>query len=173
MAVALAAASALAAPAVRADDPLGSWRAATLPGAAAGLLGRSWVELELRSTALQADAGPAPSPAGAPRLAIAGATLRNLNGWSASLFVSRALAGAASEEAVRIPGSIAVNARLSRRLSCHSSVTLDVFNLLDRRAAPLDDFMASRLWSPAGMPEDFLVHPGESRGLRLAIRRTF
>lgn len=109
-----------------------------------------------------------------PRLALAGATLRNLNGWSASLFVSRALADpSAPESLVRPADATAVNARLARRLSPTTSVTFDVFNLLDRRQGAFDAFVASNQWSSGGMPEDFLVHPGEPRGVRLGIRWTF
>jgi outer membrane receptor protein involved in Fe transport len=105
---------------------------------------------------------------------IAGATLRNLGGWSASLFVTRASADAAADDdSLRIPDSTAVNARLARRIFRHTTLTLDAFNLFDRRAQGVDELVASRRWSQGGMPEDFLVHPGEGRGVRLGIRWTF
>jgi len=110
----------------------------------------------------------------APRVEIAGATLRHLDGWSASLFVSGAAADrAAGDESVRLPDSVVVNARLTRRLTRSTWLGLDVFNVFDRRASGVDDFTMSRLWSPGGAPEDFLVHPGEPRGFRLTLRRTF
>ena len=137
----------------------------------------------LAASALAASGARADSPfgawrswvaPGAPRLALAGATLRNLNGWSASLFVTRALADPAlADEGVQVPDSTAVNARLARRISRSTRLTLDVFNLFDRRADPLDAFVASSSWAPGGMPEDFLVHPGEPRGVRLSLRWTF
>ena len=105
---------------------------------------------------------------------LAGATLRNLSGWSASLFVSRAGAGEyADDETLRLPDSTAVNARLARRVGRRTTLTLDAFNLLDTHGSTLDEFVASRLWTPGGMPEDYLVHPGERRGVRLGIRWTF
>ena len=103
---------------------------------------------------------------------IAGATLRNLNGWSASLFVTRALAGEL-DEGFTLPDSTAVNARLARRIARNTTLTLDAFNLFDRRPGPADDFVASHLWSASGVPENFLVRPGEARGFRLGIRWSF
>ncbi len=134
----------------------------------------SWVSLELRSAALAPSWDAGAGSRGAPRLAIAGATVRNGHGWSASLFVSRVTGGAlAFDERVQLPESTTLNARLTQRLSRSTSLTLDVFNLLDRRVGAVDDFVASRLWSEDGMPRDFLVHPGEPRGVRLAFRKTF
>jgi len=174
VAATLVAASALAASGARAAGPDGSWRAFAQPGGVARSLGGSWVELEMSSIAPPSARGSDALAWDQPRLAIAGATLRNLNGWSASLFVSRAFADpSAPESLVRLADATAVNARLARRLSPTTSVTFDVFNLLDRREGPLDAFVASNQWSAGGMPEDFLVHPGEPRGVRLGIRWTF
>jgi len=170
MAAALLAASAIAASGAYADGPSGSWRASTRPGALASILGSSWVELELGSVAL-----PLAQPFGkveGPQVRIAGATLRNLNGWSASLFVTRALAGEV-DEGLTIPDSTAVNARLARRISRGTTLTLEAFNLFDRRPGPADDFVASQLWSPSGVPDNFLVRPGEARGFRVGIRWSF
>lgn len=174
MAAALIVASAIAAPAARARDPDGSWRAFAEPRAIEAILGSSWVTLDVASVRAAPLGGGTLFASPAARLALAGATLRNLDGWNASLFVSRAFADpSAPDNLVRFADATAVNARLARRLSASTSVTLDVFNLFDRREAPLDAFVASNLWSSGGMPEDFLVHPGESRGVRLGIRRTF
>ena len=173
MAAVLFAASAIAASGASAREPDGSWRAFEEPRAVDRILRTSWIELEAASVRPAPFAGTPGAAFGAPRLALAGATLRNLDGWSASLFVSRAFADTSSASFVRFADASAVNARLSRRLSGTTSVTLDLFNLLDRREAPLDAFVASNLWGAGGMPEDFLVHPGEPRGIRLGIRRTF
>ena len=176
MAAVLAAASAIAASAARADDPHGSWRAAMQPGALGSLLGKSWVELEVASFAAPASPGLAAGfgTVRGPQVRIAGATLRNLNGWSASLFVSRAARDDSSgDESMTLADSTAVNARLARRVARHATLTLDAFNLFDTRPAPTDAFAASKLWSPGGVPEDYLVHPGERRGVRLGIRWSF
>jgi hypothetical protein len=168
VAAALFAASALAVSAARADGR--SWRTQTEPGALAALLGSSWASLEVGAAVCAPAAFPGTESA--PRLAIAGATLRDPGGWSASLFVTRALADPAGEP-VRLADSTAVNARLARRVAPHTTLMLDVFNVLDRRVDGLDAFVAASRWSAGGMPEDYLVHPGEARGIRLGIRRTF
>jgi len=170
VAAALLAASAFAASSALAASPSGSWRDVARPGALGAVLGKSWVELELGEAAL-----PLAQPFGtvrAPQVRIAGATLRNLNGWSASLFVARALAGDV-DEGLTIPDSTAVNARLARRIARNTTLTLDAFNLFDRRPGPADEFAASHLWSASGVPENFLVRPGEARGFRLGIRWAF
>lgn len=164
----LFAASALAAAGAHAEDR--SWRSLGRPGALAALLGSSWASVEIGS-ALSAPAA-FPGTGSEPRLAIAGATLRDPGGWSASLFVTHALADPAGEP-VRLADSTAVNARLARRIGHGTTVMLDVFNVLDRRESGFDDFVAASRWSAGGMPDDYLVHPGEARGIRLGIRKTF
>lgn len=172
MAAACVAASAITAWSAAAAGPIGSWRTASHPGALASILGKSWVQLEVGSLTL-----PSSEPFGTargPRVQLAGATLRNLAGWSASLFVTRAMRGAtADDESLTIPDSTAVNARFARRVWRNTTLTLDAFNLFDRRTSGMDEFVASRLWSQAGSPADYLVHPGEGRGVRLGIRWTF
>ncbi|HUJ00495.1 MAG TPA: hypothetical protein VLY46_09685 [Usitatibacter sp.] len=176
MAAGLAAASVIAASSACAHEPNGSWRSAERSGALGAILGKSWVELEAGPVA----AGASPGLGGGfgtvrgPQMQIAGSTLRNLNGWSASLFVTHAAAGEyASDQTVLLPDSTAVNARLARRVWRNTSVTLDAFNLFDTHGSPLDEFVASQLWTSGGMPKDYLVHPGERRGVRLGIRWTF
>ncbi|HXS52801.1 MAG TPA: hypothetical protein VN782_09750 [Usitatibacter sp.] len=174
MAAALVAASAIAASSARADGPHGSWRVASEPGALAAVLGKSWVEIEAGAVALPPAPGASFGRAGAPQVRIAGATLRNRNGWSASLFVTHAAAGEyADDESALLPDSTAVNARLARRVWRNATVTLDAFNLFDAHTSGMDAFVASQLWTPGGMPEDYLVHPGERRGVRLGLRWTF
>lgn len=168
MAAAFLAASALAVCGAHAEGR--SWRSLEAPGALAALLGSSWASLEVGSAVSAPNAFPGAESA--PRLAIAGATLRDPGGWSASLFVTHALADPAGEP-VRLADSTAVNARLARRLGPGTTVMLDVFNVLDRRESGLDAFVAASRWSAGGMPEDYLVHPGEARGIRLGIRKTF
>jgi hypothetical protein len=172
VAAACVAASAIAASSACAADPIGSWRAASHPGALAAVLGQSWVEMEVG--ALSLPASPAFGRKQGPRVQLAGATLRNLAGWSASLFVTRAMRAAdADDESLAIPDSTAVNARFARHVWRNTTLTLDAFNLFDRRTGGMDEFVTSRLWSQAGTPADYLVHPGEGRGVRLGVRWTF
>jgi hypothetical protein len=108
------------------------------------------------------------------RLATAGATLRGLHGWTASLFVSYLGPRQASEDSLpRLRSSSVVNARLVRNLSKTTRLTFDVFNVFDRPVAQIDQFAASRLAGPEATHENFLFHPAEPRGLRLRLRTTF
>ena len=105
--------------------------------------------------------------------ATAGATVRPLRGWSASLFVSHFATAAADDEGQRLRSSTLVNGRLNYSLTKQARVSLDVFNIFDRAAAPIDYYAASRLWGQPGMADDFLFHPAEPRGFRLRLRTTF
>ena len=108
------------------------------------------------------------------RLATAGATLRGLHGWTASLVVSYLGPRQASEDPLlRLRSSSVVNARLVRNLSKTTRLTFDVFNVFDRPVAQIDQFAASRLAGPEATHENFLFHPAEPRGLRLRLRTTF
>jgi hypothetical protein len=66
-----------------------------------------------------------------------------------------------------------VSGRITRHLTKTTRVSLDLFNLLDKRAGNLDYFSATRLWSYPGAADNFIFYPGESRGLRLRLRSTF
>ena len=100
--------------------------------------------------------------------------MRAKGGWSASLFVSRAFAGpGANDASLLVPSSTALNAQLSRSLTRSLRVTFDAFNLLDRRDAAMDEFVASRTYAPVAMAGGYLVHPGEMRGFRIGIRKAF
>lgn len=113
-------------------------------------------------------------PGSASQTATAGATVRPLRGWSASLFVSRFSGPAgADDEAQRIRSSTLVNGRLNYNLSKKTRLTLDVFNIFDQATGPIDYYAASRLWGRPGMADDFLFHPAEPRGFRLRLRKTF
>jgi hypothetical protein len=169
----LIAASACAASHALAADPIGSWREAAMPGALPAYASESWVSLELGALGGESWR-PADPLAAAPRLALAGATLRAKGGWRASLFVSRAFAApGANDASLLLPGSTALNAELSRGLTGSLQVTFDAFNLLDRRDPAMDDFIASRNYAPAAMAGGYLVHPGEPRGFRIGIRKAF
>ena len=144
-----------------------------MPGGLSAYASQSWVTLELGAMAPQSWAPSDPFTA-SPGLALAGATLRAKGGWSASLFVSRAFARPGADDAsLLLPSSTALNAQLSRGLTRTLHVTFDAFNLLDRRDAAMDEFIASRTYAPAAMAGGYLVHPGEPRGFRIGIRKTF
>jgi len=83
-------------------------------------------------------------------------------GWTASLFVSPAERHRLADEAEglrEVPTT--VNARLWRRLSRTARVAVDVTNVFDRPALPLE---GNTLFEPAPVP---------GRGLVLRFRKTF
>ena len=103
----------------------------------------------------------------------AGTTVRNRQ-WSASLFVSRATQmGFADDATARLATAPVVNATVSRLLAGSLRLSLDLFNLLDRSPASADYFAASQLWQPMALSDTYLFHPGEPRGVRLRLRKTF
>ena len=96
-----------------------------------------------------------------------------MRGWSASLFVSHFGNEGVDDEGERLRSSTLVNGRLNYNLTKATRLSLDVFNIFDRSAAPIDYYAASRLWGQPGMADDFLFHPAEPRGFRLRLRTTF
>jgi hypothetical protein len=57
---------------------------------------------------------------------------------------------------------------VTRRLGLQHELTLDVFNLFDRRANDIEYFYASRLPGEAGAVDDRHLHPAEPRTVRIA-----
>ena len=100
--------------------------------------------------------------------------MRDLQGWSASLQWRYLGAGALTEDnSVRSRPSLTTNLRVSRRLSKRSELTLDVFNLADRRVDDIQYFYESRLPGEAAPVADRHVHPAEPRTLRVTWRAGF
>ena len=68
--------------------------------------------------------------------------------------------------------SLTTNLRVSRRLGSRAELTLDVFNLLDRKVNDIQYFYESR---PSGLEaaEDRHVHPAEPRSARVTLRMQF
>jgi len=103
----------------------------------------------------------------------AGTTILVPNGWRASLFVSHFKPQASPyEDIARIRPSTFVGARLSHSLTQTVRVSLDVFNIFDRKAADFDYF-ANLRGAPSIDTENFMFSPGEPRGFRLGLRKTF
>ena len=142
-----------------------------------GPLPQSWISLELGGVALRmdlADRRLALVREEAP-LGLAGATLKTVDGWRASLFVTYlGPRQAVEDESVQWRATSFVNARLTHSLTKETRLTFDVFNIFDRRVDELDYFQASRLRATANGPaQNYLFHPGEPRGFRILLRRTF
>lgn len=106
------------------------------------------------------------------------ATVRNLGPWSASL-QWRYLGSSAllEDNTVRAAPASTFNLRLTRNLLdvMHrpSSLTLDVFNLFNRKVQDIQYYYASQLPGEAAPVNDRIVHPAEPRAIRLTFRTTF
>jgi hypothetical protein len=113
-------------------------------------------------------------PNAVDRTASVGLTVRELGPWSASL-QWRYLGSAPLIEdgSVRSRPSLTTNLRVSRSLGRHAELTLDVFNLADRRVNDIEYFYESRLPGEPGAVADRHLHPAEPRTLRVALRLGF
>jgi hypothetical protein len=122
------------------------------------------------------DADPAGDriPNAVDRVASVGVTVRELGPWSASL-QWRYLGSAAliEDDSVRSRPSLTTNLRVSRRFGAKTELTLDVFNLLDRKVNDIEYFYESRLPGEAAPVADRHVHPAEPRTVRVTLRRSF
>ncbi|MFG6413979.1 TonB-dependent receptor [Roseateles sp. DC23W] len=123
-----------------------------------------------------ADADPAGAriPNAVDRVASVGVTLRDLGPWSGSL-QWRYLGSAPliEDDSVRSRASLTANLRVSRSFGPRTDLTLDVFNLLDRRVNDIEYFYESRLPGEATPVADRHVHPAEPRTWRITWRRSF
>ncbi|HEU6455254.1 MAG TPA: TonB-dependent receptor, partial [Roseateles sp.] len=101
-------------------------------------------------------------------------TVRDLGPWSASVQWRYLGSGALIEDnSVRSRSSLTTNLRVTRKLWARSELTLDVFNLADRKVNDIEYFYASRLPGEAAPVADRHVHPAEPRTLRLTLRLGF
>lgn len=112
------------------------------------------------------------------RVASLAGTLKNLDGWTASLQWRYLGAGALTEDnSVRSFPSSTFNLRatkaLGKVLGAQASVTLDVFNLFDRKVNDIQYFYESQLPGEPGPVADRHVHPAEPRNLRLTLQASF
>ena len=116
-------------------------------------------------------------PNAVDRVASLAGSLREIGPWSASLQWRYLGAGAMVEDnSVRSTPSMTANLRVSRSLPStwgrDSALTLEVFNLFDRRVDDIQYFYVSQ---PRGLSAqaDRHVHPAEPRSLRLTLRLEF
>jgi outer membrane receptor protein involved in Fe transport len=113
-------------------------------------------------------------PNAVDKVASFGVTVRELGPWSASL-QWRYLGGAPliEDDSVRSRSSLTTNLRVSRRFGPKTELTLDVFNLMDRRVNDIEYFYESRLPGESVAVADRHLHPAEPRTLRVTLRRSF
>ena len=113
-------------------------------------------------------------PNAVDRVASVAATLRELGPWSASLQWRYLGSGSLIEDnSVRSKSSLTANLRVSRRIGTRAELTLDVFNLTDRKVNDIQYFYESQLPGEAAPVADRHVHPAEPRTARLSLRVGF
>ena len=116
-------------------------------------------------------------PNAVDKVASVAATVSDIGPWSASLQWRYLGAGALVEDnSVRSGSSLTTNLRLTRKLPMlgrDSELTLDMFNLADRRVNDIQYFYASQLPGEAAPVADRHVHPAEPRTLRLSLKVGF
>ncbi len=101
-----------------------------------------------------------------------------LPGWSASLQLRHLGPGALVEDnSVRSFASTTMNLRVTRELGTllgkGASITLDVFNLANRKVNDIQYFYESRLTGEAAAVADRHVHPAEPRSVRVTLQTQF
>jgi hypothetical protein len=113
-------------------------------------------------------------PNAVDRVALVGLTLRKVAGFSASLNW-RYLGSAAlvEDNSVRSLPAGTMNFRLTRELLPKVALTLDVFNLADRKVNDIQYYYASQLPGEAAPVDDRHVHPAEPRRVRLTLQASF
>lgn len=121
-----------------------------------------------------ADAAGNRIPNAVNKVASMAITARELGPWSASLQWRYLGSGALIEDnSVRSRASLTTNLRIARKLGRHAELTLDVFNLLDRKVNDIEYFYESRLPGESVAVADRHLHPAEPRTFRLALRMGF
>jgi len=122
------------------------------------------------------DADPADSriPGAPDHVASAGVTWEGLNGWFGSVrwryFGPRPLV---EDNSVRSRSTSLVNARAGYALTKRTRVSLDVYNLFDRKDNDIDYFYESRLQGEPAAVTDVHFHPVERRSFRLTLATMF
>jgi TonB dependent receptor/TonB-dependent Receptor Plug Domain len=110
-------------------------------------------------------------PNSVDRVASLATTLKDLGRWSASLQWRYLGSGPLIEDnSVRSLSSLTTNLRVGYTFSSKAELTLDVFNLGDRRVNDIQYFYESQLPGEAAPVADRHVHPAEPRSVRLTLR---
>ncbi len=101
-------------------------------------------------------------------------TVRDVGPWSASLNWRYLGSGSLIEDnSVRSKSSLTTNLRISRKLWAKAELTVDVFNLLDRKLNDIEYFYESQLPGEAAPVADKHVHPAEPRTVRVTLKMGF
>lgn len=143
-------------------------------------IARPWLLFDLdlatsRARYRHAEAGAKYISGALERAASFGVTVTDLRRWSGALqlryFGPRPLT---EDNSVRSASTALAYARLAYKLSPGTALTLDVFNLLDKKASDIEYYYASRLpGEAAGGVSDRHLHPVEPRTFRLTLTHRF
>ncbi len=113
-------------------------------------------------------------PNAVDKVASLAVSLRDFGPWSGSLQWRYLGSGALIEDdSVRSKSSLTTNLRIARQLGAKAELTLDVFNLFDRKLDDIQYFYESQLPGETAPVADRHVHPAEPRTLRLTLRVDF
>ena len=113
-------------------------------------------------------------PNAVDKVASLGVTLRDLGPWSGSLQWRYLGSGALVEDnSVRSRSSLTTNLRISHKFSARTELSLDAFNLLNRRLNDIEYYYESQLPGEVAPVADRHLHPAERRSLRLTLRLGF
>lgn len=113
-------------------------------------------------------------PGSINKVASLGATVTNWGNWFGSMqlryFGPRALV---ADNSVRSNSTMLTYARVGYRYNPRTTLTLDVFNLFDRKASDIDYYYESQLRGEAAAVEGKHFHPVEPRSARLTLTYNF
>jgi outer membrane receptor protein involved in Fe transport len=113
-------------------------------------------------------------PGAINKAASVGATITQWGNWFANVqlryFGPRALI---EDNSVRSNSTFLTYARLGYRYNPKTTLTLDVFNLFDRKASDIDYYYESQLKGEAAPVNDIHFHPVEPRAARLTMTYQF
>jgi hypothetical protein len=121
-----------------------------------------------------ADAAGNRIPNAVDKVASVAITARELGPWSASVQWRYLGSGALTEDnSERSSSSLTTNLRVSRKLWRDAELTLDVFNLFDRKLNDIEYHYESQLPTEPSSQAGRHVHPAEPRSLRLTLKVGF
>lgn len=113
-------------------------------------------------------------PGSINKVASLGATVTNWGNWFGGMqlryFGPRALI---EDNSVRSKSTMLIYARVGYRYNPRTTLTLDVFNIFDRKASDIDYFYESQLTGEPAAVNDIHFHPVEPRTARLTMTYNF
>lgn len=113
-------------------------------------------------------------PGAINKVASLGATVTHWHDWFGAFqlryFGPRPLI---EDNSVRSASTLIAYARVGYKFNPNTTLTLDVFNVFDRKASDIDYYYGSRLASEASEVNDYHFHPVEPRTARLTLNYRF